>query len=426
MSDMSSVQNDLREPLDADKAKAPPVPLWRNHNFLLLISGQAVSSIGSQVSLLAFPLLILAVTNSPVQAGLITGLRGLPFAFFCLPAGALADRWNRKRVMILCDLGRALALGSIPVAFALGQLTLVQLYIVSLVEGTLFALFNLAEVACLPHVVSKEQLPAATAQDQVLYAASGLLGPVLSGVLYSIASTLPFLADAVSYAASVVSLFFIKVEFQGERTAAPGKLWVEVLEGMTWLWHQPLLRFIALLTFGLTAPCVGYVLILIVLAQHMHASVFTIGLIFAGGGMGSILGALVVIPIQKRFSFGQAIIGAAWIWALSWLFFAIAPNPFVLGLANTLSFIIVPVYTVVQYSYRIALIPDQLQGRVNSVFRLLAVGSQPLGLMITGVLLQTIGPIPTVLALFVPQLLLCIAATLNPHVRHARPIAEIR
>ena len=111
---------------------------------------------------------------------------------------------------------------------------------------------------------------------------------------------------------------------------------------------------------------------------------------------------------------------------MSWLLFAIAPNPFVLGLANTLSFIIVPVYTVVQYSYRIALIPDQLQGRVNSVFRLLAVGSQPLGLMITGVLLQAIGPIPTVLVLFVPQLVLCVAVTLNPHVRHARPITEIR
>ena len=206
MSNMPSVQNELQESLDTGRAKAPSVPLWRNRNFLLLISGQAVSSVGSQVSLLAFPLLILALTHSPAQAGLITGLRGLAFAFFCLPAGALVDRWNRKRVMILCDLGRALALGSIPLAFAFGQLTLVQLYIVSLVEGALFALFNLAEVACLPHVVSKEQLPAATAQDQVLYAVSGLFGPALSGALYSIASTLPFLADAVSYAASVASL----------------------------------------------------------------------------------------------------------------------------------------------------------------------------------------------------------------------------
>jgi MFS family permease len=82
----------------------------------LLVSGQAVSSVGSQVSLAAFPLLVLALTNSPAQAGLMTALRGLPFALFCLPAGALIDRWDRKRVMILCDIGRAIALGSIPVA----------------------------------------------------------------------------------------------------------------------------------------------------------------------------------------------------------------------------------------------------------------------------------------------------------------------
>ncbi len=111
-----------------------PVPLWRNRDFLLLMGGQAVSLVGSQVSLLAFPLLMLAITHSPAQAGLMAALRGLPFALFCLPAGALVDRWNRKRVMILCDAGRALALGSIPVALVLGHLTLVQLYLVSLVE----------------------------------------------------------------------------------------------------------------------------------------------------------------------------------------------------------------------------------------------------------------------------------------------------
>jgi MFS family permease len=426
MSDISPVQ-DTDKNLDTDVARISEKrgPLWRNRDFLLLMSGQTVSSVGSQVSLLAFPLLILALTHSPAQAGIITSLRGLAFGLICLPAGAWVDRLNRKRMMILCDLGRAIALGSIPLAFAFGGVSLIQLYAVSLVEGTLFAFFNLAETACLPRVVSKEQLPTASAVDQVSYAASGLIGPALSGVLYSIAITLPFLADAISYAVSVFSLAFIKTEFQGKRNTTSSKLWVEVLEGMKWLWHQPLLSFIAVLTFGLTTPCVGYALILIVLAQHMHASNFVIGLIFAGGGAGSILGALVVIPIQKRFSFGQAIIGASWIWALSWLLIALAPDPFVLGVANALGFIIVPVYAVVQYSYRIALIPDHLQGRVNSVFRLITFGSQPLGLILTGVLLQAIGAVPTVLLLFVPQLVLSIAATLNGHVRRARPIEEV-
>src|SRR5438477_4944288 len=128
-----------------------PIALWRNLNFLLLVSGQGVSSVGSQISLVAFPLLILALTHSPALTGLMTALRGLPFALLCLPAGALVDRWDRKRVMILCDAGRAIALGSIPVALALGHLTFLQLALVSVIEGTFFVFFNLAETACIPH-----------------------------------------------------------------------------------------------------------------------------------------------------------------------------------------------------------------------------------------------------------------------------------
>ena len=127
------------------------VPLWRNRDYILLWSGQMISSVGSRVSMLAFPLLVLALTHSPAQAGLIGAMRGLPYALLILPAGTLVDRWNRKRVMILCDIGRALALGSIPLALVLGHLTIAQIYVVSLVEGTLFTFFSLAHIACLPH-----------------------------------------------------------------------------------------------------------------------------------------------------------------------------------------------------------------------------------------------------------------------------------
>ncbi len=399
--------------------------LWHNRDFLLLVSGQAVSSVGSQVSLVAFPLLILALTNSPAQAGLMTALRGLPFALFCLPAGALIDRWDRKRVMILCDSGRAIALISLPVALAFGHLTYIQLYVVSLIEGTLFVFFNLAETACLPHVVTKEQLSAAVAQNEVLYSVSSVIGPALGPILYGIGSAIPFLADGISYAASAFSLFFIKTKFQEERDAEPHKLWAEIGEGMSWLWHNPLVRFIAVLTFGLITPCSGYVLIIIILARDLHASNVITGLIFAGGGIGSVVGALLVVPLQKRFSFGQLMIGTAWLWVLGWLLYAFALNPWILLVANMVSFIVVPIYMMVQFSYRLALIPDRLQGRVNSVFRLIAFGSQPIGLALTGALLQVMGPIPTVIVLAIPQLVLAVAVTLNPHVRNAPPIAEV-
>lgn len=408
---------------NANEQRVPrSIPLWRNRDYLLLLSGQAVSSVGSQVSLVAFPLLILALTHSPAEAGLMTALRALPYAIFCLPAGALVDRWNRKRVMLLADSGRAIALGSIPVALLFGHITFLQLALVSLVEGTLFVFFNLAENAAIPHVVTKEQLSDAMSQDRVSYSLSSVIGPALGPILFGIASTLPFLADAISYAASVLSLSFIRTQFQEERTAnAPEKLhlWKEIGEGITWLWRHPLIRFIAFLTFGITTPCEGYVLVLLVLSQHMHASNGVIGLIFASGGVGSVLGALLAGPLQKRFSFGQVIIVSTWIWSLTWLFYAIAPNPLLLGIANTISFIIVPIYSVTQYAYRIALIPDRLQGRVNSVFRLLTFGSQPLGIAITGLLIQAIGPNYAVVVLFIPQGILAIAATLNRHVREA-------
>src|SRR5947209_2380215 len=303
-----------------------PKSLWLNRDYMLLWSGQVVSNVGTQVSTLAFPLLILAVTGSPAQAGFVGALRALPYVIFSLPAGALIDRWDRKRTMILCDTGRALSLASIPVALVTGHLTIIQLYLVSLIEGTLFVFFNIAEAACLPRVVPKEQLPAATAQNMATDGITVLLGPSLGGALYTAGRLLPFVADAVSYVVSVISLFFIKVKFQKERVAARRNLGIEIREGLSWLWHQPLIRFIAILTGGNNLISSGYVLIIIVLAQQQHASSFTIGLIFAVGGIGGIIGALIATWLQKRLSFAQAIIGTSWIFALFMPLYAIAPD----------------------------------------------------------------------------------------------------
>ena len=414
------------ELVDLEEVKPqPPKSLWLNLDYMLLWSGQVVSNVGTQVSTLAFPLLILALTNSPAQAGFAGALRALPYLIFSLPAGALIDRWDRKRVMIVCDSGRALSMASIPVALMLGHLTIIQLYLVALVEGTLFVFFNIAEAACLPRVVPKEQLPAATAQNMATDGITVLLGPSLGGALYTAGRLLPFVADAVSYVVSVISLSFIKAKFQKERAAARRNLWTEIREGLSWLWHQPLIRFIAILTGGSNLISSGYVLIIIVLAQQQHASSFTIGLIFAFGGIGGIIGALIAPWLQKRLSFAQAIIGTCWIFALFMPLYAIAPNPLVLGIIAAGTFVSGPVYNVVQFSYRSAIIPDELQGRVNSVFRLIAFGGQPVGLALTGLLIQNIGVIPTVLVDAAGMAILAVAATVNTHVRDAKPLSEI-
>jgi MFS family permease len=314
-------------------------PLWRNRDFMLLWSGQAISLLGTGITQTAFPLLVWDLTHSAALVGLVGGLGTLPYLFLSLPAGAMVDRWDRKRVMVLCDSGRALNLISLIVALALGHLMVGQLVINALIEGTLFVFFNLAEIACLPRVVTEKQLSAATAQNEATQGTTFLLGPVLGGALYGLRRMLPFVADALSYVVSVII-----------------------------------------------------------------------------GGIGGIGGSLLGSPVQKHFRFGQVIIGAVWIQALLWPLYALAPNLLFIGLILALSFSTGPIYNVVSISYRLALIPDALQGRVNSVFRLLAFGFQPLGWAATGLSLQMIGVTPTILALSTIMVLLAIWTTLNPRI----------
>jgi predicted MFS family arabinose efflux permease len=400
--------------------------LWKNRDYMLLWSGQTISALGSSMSGIVFPLLILSLTDSPAAAGIAAALAQLPFPVLSLPVGALIDRWDRKKVMILCDIGRALSLASVPVALSLGVLTVWQLYLNALIEGTLFVFFNIAEVACLPRVVSKAQLPAATAQNEATWGTASLIGPPVGGFLFdSLGRMFPFIFDAVSYSASVISLFFIKTKFQGEHSAERRKLTVEIREGLSWLWNQKLVRFMAVLTGGLNLVNSASYLIIIVIARNMGADSFTIGFMISIAAIGGIAGAIVGGQIQKRFSFGQVIITTVWIVALIFPLYAVAPNIYLIAGISAIIWMTTPIYNVVQFSYRMALIPDRLQGRVNSAVRLIAWGTQPVGAFLAGVLLEQYGPVPAVLTFAAWLVAMAVLATLNSHVRNARPIEQI-
>jgi MFS family permease len=416
----------------APKEKLPP--LWRNRDFMYLWSGQVISVLGSGISSLALPLIILELTGGNYAAAGVAGaLFGLPYLLFSLPIGALIDRWERKRVMILCDVGRAINIATIPLALFFNVLTIWQIYINAFIEGTLYVFFNIAEVAALPRVVRKEQLPNAAAQNEAGFIATFLIAPPLGGILVQINRLVPFIFDAVSYTVSAIFLTFIKTEFQGERKVEERHLRREIGEGMSWLWRNPLIRFMAFLTGGNNFVSAGLGLVMIVLAQNMLGIAGTevieiapqIGVIFAIGSVGGILGAIAAPRIQKRFGFGQVIIGVMWAQTLLYSLFAFAPNIIVLGLIMALLFSSNPIYNAVQFSYRLALIPDRLQGRVNSTFRLLAFGFQPLGNIITGVLLVWLGVMPTLAFYVTVFAILAILTTLNTHVRTARPIEEV-
>ena len=398
-------------PRPAPEASSP-TPLYRNGSFLLLWSGQIVSAVGTQVSQLAFPLLVFSVTQSAAVTGIITAIRGIPFIALTLPGGALVDRWNRKMVMIVCDAGRAVALGSIPLAYGLGHLSLVQLALATLVEGTLYTFFNVAEPAALPNVVAREQIPDAVALNNTIDSVSTLLGPSLAGVLYAAGRALPFAINAVTYAASVISLFFIRVPFQGARKTRQEHLWAEMRAGISYTWNRPVLRFMAVLIGWLNFLSMGYPLIMIVRAHDLHAGSIGTGLLFATGGVGSIVGTVLVFQIQRRFRFGSIVAVGTWVWALTWIPYALAPNVAALAVANAAGWLIIPILMGVQYSYRIATIPDDMQGRANAVIKLVAFGVQPLSLVLTGALIQAYGPITAIWILFVPQMAAAVVASL--------------
>jgi MFS family permease len=406
-----------------DQPRAPR--LWRNRDWLLLWSGQVVSVVGTQVSQLAYPLLMLALTRSPAQAGFLSAARTIPYLLLGVPAGALVDRWDRKRVMIVCDTGRALALGSIPLALALGRLTLAQLYAVALIEGALNVFFNLAETAALTRVVSREQIPDATSLNEIMLSLGSTLGPALGGLIFAIGQGLAFLTDAISYAVSAISVVFIRARLSDTSRPGASALLDDIREGVAWLWRQSLMRFLALVVGGTVLIESGYLLIVIILAQRMGASSAVVGLVLGAGGVGSIVGAALSGPATRRLTFGQIALGVHWIWALLLPLYAIAPNPLALACITAAAYGITPIFFVAQYSYRLSLTPDRLQGRVNGVYRLLLFGSQPLGLALAGLLSQSLGPVRAVLVFSALLLCLALAVTLNRELRRAGKLTDV-
>jgi MFS family permease len=328
--------------------------------------------------------------------------------------------------MIICDSIRAFNAAAVPVAAALGHLGIGQLYLAAGVEGTAFVFFNVAETAALPRVVQKSQIPLAASQNQAAQAAGALIAPPLAGLVFqTLGKAIPFLFDAVSYGASVGSLLIIRVKFQLERTAPRRSLRAEIMEGLDWLWHEPLIRYMAVLTGGLNFAGSASFLILILLAKQHGASPALIGVMFALTAVGGLLGSLVAPRFQRRFGFAEVIVTTVWIQAIAMPFMAIAPGVFVLAALAGVVYFVGPIYNAVQFSYRMAIIPDELQGRVNSAMRMLIFGLMPLGSALGGLLSQTIGAVDAILVFGSITIALAILTTLNPHIRRALPYEQV-
>jgi predicted MFS family arabinose efflux permease len=386
---------------------------------MILWSGQVVSIVGTRVTAIAYPLLVLALTGSPAKAGIVGFSQTVPNLLFFPVAGAVVDRWDRKRLMLACEAGRALSLASIPVALGLGILGFLQIVLVAFVEGTLYVFFLLAEQAALPRIVAKDQLPAAIAQNQAKVLGAGLLGQPLGGALFSLSRAAPFVADALSYAASFLSLLFVRTPLQETRSREHGRMSTEIAEGILWVWREPFLRVAVFLLAAVNFVLAALTLVLIVRAKELGASPPLIGLMLGFFGVGGIAGALIAPRAQRRLSPSAVIVGATWILAIAVGLYMVIPNVIALGIVLGLSTIPFASVNVVLISYRYALVPDRLLGRTQSAILLVGFATIPLGSLAAGLLLEAFGAISSLAVLAALTLAVASAVTLSPAVRNA-------
>ncbi|MBA2682577.1 MAG: MFS transporter [Ktedonobacteraceae bacterium] len=399
--------------------KSYSLPLWRNRNYLLLQSGQLVSFIGNQQQFLALPLLVLALTGSAFQAGLVIGLNAVATIVVNPIAGVLVDRWNRKTIMLFCDAGRTLVTLTIPLAYWLHMLTMPQIYLAVIIASVLGAIFSVANAASLPSVVTQEQLPLALSQSQAAYTSIRVFGSLIGGALYSIGKVIPFLVNALSFGTSVLSLSFIRGNFQSSQEASRQPMFEAINEGFSWLWRQPLLRFLTLVNGADNLRYGAGYLVILILAKDLHASSSSIGAIFTGAAVGALLGNIASNWARKRFSFGKITITMLWLEALMFPLYAVAPNAVFMCFIAAAEELVGPIYTISLDTYRLTATPDSMRGRMSSTVQLVMQGSQSVGAILGGILIQGIGARWSALILGAWLLLLALATTLNRRVRQA-------
>jgi MFS family permease len=390
-------------------------PLRRNREFRLLWSGQAISQLGSQISLVAYPLLVLAVTGSPAKAGLVGFAMNIPIAVLALPAGWLADRVNRKHLMVASDGVRALALASIPLAAAAGGVPYWLILLVAAIDGSGFVSSYVTERGALRRLVTPDQLPEAVTRNESRTFGAMLAGPPLGGLLFAIGRAVPFLVDAASYAISTVSKLLIRTDFQEPR--AGGSVG-GAREGLRWLWERPFLRNCMLLFAGSNPLFTGLYLLIVVLARHHGASSAEVGVMLGIAAGGGLLGALLAPRLQHHFTARAALIAESWALSLSIPLMLITHEALLLGAIVAVAELITPLTNSFIVGFRVALAPDRLQGRVQAASTLVSFSAGWLGPLVVGLLLQNAGESTTILVLTGWALVLALAATGSRTFRH--------
>lgn len=380
------------------------VSLWRHRDFGLLWGGQTISKIGTEVSVLALPLIAIQVLDATTfEVGALTATEFLPFLLVGLPAGAWVDRMRRRRVLMVADIGRFVALGSIPLAHSFATLTLAHLFIVAFVTGVLTVFFDVAYQSYLPELVDRAQLVEGNSKLAASESAAHVVGPGLGGAFVSlVGAATAVVVDAVSYVVSFVCLVFIRQPSEEPARRADGtrpSLIDDIREGLRFVWHEHRIRAVAFCTatanlFGGMATAV----VLLFMTRVLGYSGGEIGLIFAVGGIGALIGALIAPRMTARLGVGPAILVSIGFAGLGPVLVAAATGavaPVLLAVGIGIEGGAGVAYNVNQVSVRQALCPHRLQGRMNASVRFLVWGTLPIGGFLGGFLGSVLGIRPT-------------------------------
>ena len=374
-----------------------PGGLWGHHDFLRLWGAQTISQFGSQVTLLGLPLVaILVLDASAFEVALLGALDFLPFLLFALPAGVWVDRLPRKPILVIGDVGRALALATIPAAAVLDVLTIWQLYAVGFAAGTLTVFFDVAYQSYLPSLVDRSQLVEGNSKLEVSRSGAQIAGPGAAGALVA-AVTAPYalLVDAVSFVASGLLVLRIRTREQPPARAARRSMRTELVEGIRYIVDDPRWRAFAIYVASVNfCTNLAFSIFLVYAVRELELSATVIGLVFGIGNIGALVGALAARRLGSRFGPGPTIIWSAVAAGPPLLLIPLAPQgspvPFLIA-AELLTGAAIVVFNVTGISLQQTLTPDWMLGRLNASRRFLVWGTIPLGAIAGGALGSTIG-----------------------------------
>lgn len=375
-------------------------PLSRNRDFWTVLIGQGISSFGDSITNTAAPLLVLALTGSGFVMGIVGVLSQLPDLLLGLPAGAYADRWSRRSMMLWSDLGRAILTALIPVSVWAGGPTLAVILLVTFPLNVLRVLWLAAYTAAVPGLVGRSRIARASAIFEAVFNVGWIVGPALAGFLAAIVGPGATIAiDAATFGVSALALALVRRPLRAERGSEERHLLDDIREGVRFVTGQPTLRAVIGLWTGLQVLTAGFTTALIyyiTVDRDLGAGV--VGIVLSAFAVGSLGGSLVAARLNFRAVGRVMLVGIVVTGLLLTLIALDLPVPVVVA-AAALSGVLMSNVLVSYITLRTTLSPDALLGRVGSTARTVSVGLMPVGALATGALLDIAGGTPTLVVM---------------------------